>query len=32
MLTAALYDAKSYDREYFEKALGREQIAWHFLD
>ncbi len=30
MITAALYDAKSYDREYFEKAAGRENIAWHF--
>ncbi len=30
MITAALYDAKPYDRAYFDHALGREGIAWHF--
>ncbi len=30
MITAALYDAKPYDREYFDHALNREYIAWQF--
>lgn len=30
MITAALYDTKPYDREYFAQAPGREQIEWHF--
>ncbi len=30
MITAALYDAKPYDREYFDRALGHERIAWQF--
>ncbi len=30
MITAALYDAKPYDHEYFDHALGRERIAWQF--
>lgn len=30
MITAALYDAKPYDREYFDRAAGREQIDWRF--
>jgi D-lactate dehydrogenase len=30
MIQAALFDAKSYDREYFENAVGRGDIAWHY--
>ncbi len=30
MIRTNLYDTKSYDREYFENAPGRDQIAWHF--
>ena len=30
MITVALYDAKPYDREYFDRALGHERIAWQF--
>lgn len=32
MTQVALYDTKPYDREYFEKAPGREYIAWHYHD
>ena len=30
MITAALYDVKPYDREYFDRALNHEHIAWQF--
>lgn len=30
MTQVALYDTKPYDREYFEKAPGREHLAWHY--
>lgn len=30
MITAALYDVKPYDREYFDRALSRQDIAWQF--
>jgi D-lactate dehydrogenase len=28
MIKAALYDSKPYDREYFDRAAGRERIEW----
>lgn len=28
----ALYDAKPYDREYFENAIGSEHITWTYFD
>jgi D-lactate dehydrogenase len=30
MITAAMYDIRPYDREYFDRAQGREQITWTF--
>jgi len=30
MITAVLYDVKPYDREYFDRALNHEHIAWQF--
>lgn len=30
MTTAALYDAKPYDREYFTSAPGQEALSWRF--
>lgn len=30
MISAALYDTKPYDREYFQNALSHENIAWQF--
>lgn len=30
MTTAALYDAKPYDREYFANAPGRDEVSWRF--
>jgi D-lactate dehydrogenase len=30
MITAAMYDTRPYDREYFDRAQGREQITWAF--
>lgn len=30
MIAATLSEAKSYDCEYFDRALGHERIAWQF--
>lgn len=30
MIAAAMYDTRPYDRDYFDRAHGREQITWHF--
>jgi D-lactate dehydrogenase len=32
MIAAALYDAKPYDRRYFEPAAGHERISWRFYE
>jgi D-lactate dehydrogenase len=32
MLEAAVYDAKSYDRDYIARAASAERIAWRFHD
>lgn len=32
MIEAAFYDAKPYDRRYFERASGAERIQWRFHD
>jgi D-lactate dehydrogenase len=28
----AVFDAKPYDREYLSRAVGSEEVAWHFYD
>jgi D-lactate dehydrogenase len=30
MIEVAVYDAKSYDREYLSKAAGAQNITWRF--
>ena len=32
MITAAMYDTKPYDRQYFERAAGAERIQWRFYE
>ena len=32
MIEAVLYDAKAYDRQYFELAPGAQEIKWRFLE
>jgi hypothetical protein len=32
MIAAAFYDAKPYDRRYFEQAAGHDWISWRFYE